>query len=70
MTGVKDDDRRDAALKLALKLVVEAMDLIDGFDGPPDASAHLELARERLHSYSLRLSRAKADLKRLPQPPL
>jgi hypothetical protein len=49
MTGVNDDQRRDAALRRALKLVVEAMDLIDGFDGPPDASAHLELARERLH---------------------
>lgn len=37
-----------AALERALKLVTEAMDVLDANDGAPDAVAHLELARQRL----------------------
>jgi hypothetical protein len=35
-------------LERALALVIEAMDLLDGHDGPLDAAAHLDLVRERL----------------------
>ena len=41
-------DKNEAALRRALALVLEAMDLLDAHDGPPEAAAHLGLARERL----------------------
>jgi hypothetical protein len=36
------------AVKRALALVTEAMDLLDAHVGPPDAAAHLELAQQKL----------------------
>jgi len=36
------------AMKRALALVTEAMDLLDAHRGPPDAAAHLELAQQKL----------------------
>jgi len=41
-------DKDEAALRRALALVMEAMDLLDAYDGPPDAAAHLSVAQERL----------------------
>ena len=40
----ESDDVRAAAMRRALALVMEAMDIIDGFGGTPDAAAHLDLA--------------------------
>jgi len=40
----ESDDVRAAALRRALVLVMQAMDMIDGFGGAPDAAAHLDLA--------------------------
>lgn len=37
-----------AAIKRALALVTEALDLLDAHGGPPDAAAHLDLAMRRL----------------------
>jgi hypothetical protein len=37
-----------SAIKRALALVTEAMDIIDAHGGPPDAGAHLELAQQKL----------------------
>jgi hypothetical protein len=48
MGGATDQQRRAAAISRSLKLVIEAMDLLDAHDGPPEAAAHLELARQRL----------------------
>ena len=43
-----DDERRAAATRRALELVTEAMDLLDGHDGPAEAAAHFELAAQIL----------------------
>jgi len=36
------------AIRRALQLVTEAMDLLDGHGGAPDASAHLSIVQEQL----------------------
>ena len=36
------------AFDRALKLVTEAMDILDAHGGPPEAAAHLSLAQDRL----------------------
>jgi len=33
-----------AAMRCALALLMQAMDMIDGFGGAPDAAAHIDLA--------------------------
>jgi hypothetical protein len=43
------EKRIRAALERALRLVTEAMDVLDANEGPPDAAEHLELARQRLY---------------------
>lgn len=48
MVGASKDEKRMAAICRSLELVIEAMDLLDAYDGPPDAAVHLELARKRL----------------------
>jgi hypothetical protein len=40
--------KNEAAVRRALELITEAMDVLDAHDGPPDAAAHLSLAQERL----------------------
>lgn len=35
-------------LERPIALIVEAIDLIDAFDGPPEAAVHLELALQAL----------------------
>jgi hypothetical protein len=40
--------RSNAPIKRALALVTEAMDLLDAHDGPPEAAALLDLARQQL----------------------
>ena len=44
----RSDDRKKRGLKEALALVTEALDLLDAYDGPPEAAAHLSLAQEQL----------------------
>ena len=41
-------EKAEVAIKQALALVVEAIDLLDAHDGPADAAAHLSFAQERL----------------------
>jgi hypothetical protein len=36
------------AIRRALQLVTEAMDVLDGHGGPPDAVAHLSIAQDQL----------------------
>lgn len=48
MVGASNSEERLVAISRSLKLVIEAMDLLDAYDGPADAAAHLELARQRL----------------------
>lgn len=40
--------KQETAVRRALELVTEALDLLDAHGGPPDAAAHLSLAQERL----------------------
>ena len=40
-----------AAIRRALTLITEAMDLLDAHDGPPDAAAHLDLAQDRIRKF-------------------
>jgi hypothetical protein len=50
-SGMRMSRRRnenDRPIKRALELVTEALDLLDAYDGPADAAAHLSLAQERL----------------------
>jgi len=44
MAGEESDDRQTKAVYRAAMLVTEAMDLLDAHGGPPEASAHLDLA--------------------------
>lgn len=48
MAHKSDDAHRKSAIKRALSLVTEAMDVIDAHGGPPDAAVHLELAQQKL----------------------
>jgi hypothetical protein len=48
MAGERDDFQRTAALKRALSLTTEALDLLDAHGGPADAAAHLDLCRNKL----------------------
>jgi DNA-directed RNA polymerase subunit K/omega len=48
MTGTRNDDRRLAAIRRALELTTEALDLLDAHEGPPTAAAHLEMCRDKL----------------------
>jgi hypothetical protein len=41
-------DKNDAAIKHALALVSEALDLLDAHGGPVDAAAHLNMAQARI----------------------
>ena len=41
-------NKNEWALRRALSLVLEAIDVLDAHGGPPDAAAHLELVRHRL----------------------
>jgi hypothetical protein len=43
-----NEEGREAALYRALRLITEALDIADGFEGPPDAAALLELARQKI----------------------
>ena len=42
------------ALKRSIDLIVEALDLIDGFEGSPEAAVHLELALQELRGHKPR----------------
>jgi hypothetical protein len=47
MTGQRNEIRSKAILR-ALKLITEAMELIDAHDGPPEVAAQLAFAQQRL----------------------
>jgi hypothetical protein len=38
----------EAALRRALALIVEALDLLDAHSGPPEVTGYLDLASQRL----------------------
>ena len=44
-------EKSEAAVRRALTLVTEALDLLDAHEGPADAAAHLSLAQERLREF-------------------
>jgi hypothetical protein len=48
MAGERNLVQQEKALKRALLLVTEAMDLLDAHGGDPQAAAYLALAQERL----------------------
>ena len=48
MSGQNVEERREAAMRRALALVSEALDLLDAHGGPAEAAAHLDLALEKL----------------------
>lgn len=48
MAGSPIDDQRGHAMRRALALTIEALDVLDAHDGPAEAKALLELAREKL----------------------
>ena len=48
MAGQRNDQLALKAIRRALKLITEAIDLLDAHDGPPDAAAHLAVAQQRL----------------------
>jgi hypothetical protein len=48
MTTAEEKVRKRSALNRALQLLIEALDLIDAYEGPPEAAAHIEMARQRL----------------------
>jgi hypothetical protein len=58
MADVRGDGAR-TAIKRALALTTEALDLIDAHGGPADAAAHLDCARDRLQE-SLRSEMAES----------
>ena len=50
MAGGRQSSSQESALVRATALVTEALDLVDGYGGPPEASAHLEMALVRLRA--------------------
>lgn len=52
MPGKRQKSSQEAVINRATALIAEALDLIDGYGGPPEAAAHLELALERLRAFA------------------
>lgn len=50
MAGETDEKRRRAATQRAITLVLEAIDLLDGYGGPPEAAANLEVALQAMRA--------------------
>lgn len=48
MAGQRDEPQQSIALKRALALVTEAMDLLDAHGAAPDAAMHLAMAQQRM----------------------
>ena len=48
MASETDEGRRQAAIKRALALMTEALDLLDGYGASVEAGAHLELAIQKV----------------------
>ena len=48
MAGLSKNERREVALERALALITEALDLLDAHRGPPEATAHLDLAVQKV----------------------
>ena len=44
------EERRQAAIRRALELIIEALDLIDAHDGPAQAAANIDLGRQQLQA--------------------
>lgn len=53
MDGGKASDRRKAAIRRASALLTEALDLLDAHGGPAEATAHLDLALQKLRESSI-----------------
>lgn len=53
--------RRSAAIKRAISLVSEAVDLLDAHGGSPEAAAHLDLGLNELRRAHDRLQNSKSD---------
>jgi hypothetical protein len=51
LAGSNEEEAATAGLRRALKLVIEAIDLMDAFGGPPETTAHLELGRQSLRDF-------------------
>lgn len=51
MTGGRIERGRNSALTRALQYIIEAIDLIDASEGPPQVAAQLDLARHDLSSW-------------------
>ena len=49
MGGSEEEHRRTAMLRV-LKLLTQAIDLIDAHNLPPDIGAHVDLGRQRLRA--------------------
>ena len=67
MAGARNE-RQAKAVTRALALVTEAMDLLDAYDGPPEAAAHLALAQQRLRQ-ALDTQRRPSCRKLVQSPP-
>ncbi|MBW0007786.1 MAG: hypothetical protein JO335_08760 [Sphingomonas sp.] len=48
MTGQRNEAQQSKALKRAVTLVTEAMDLLDAHGCSPDAAAHLAMAQQEM----------------------
>jgi hypothetical protein len=57
MAGLNGNGNVSAAMKRALQLATEALDLLDAHGGPAEAAVHFELARQILRD---RLAQADA----------
>ena len=48
MAGQRDELQQSSALRRAVALVTEAMDLLDAHGGVPDAAVHLAVAQQQM----------------------
>ena len=55
MAGERDGTIREVAIKRALALTTEAIDLLDAHGGPAEAAAHIDLGRQKLQEEIARL---------------
>jgi len=58
MADGRNETKQAAAIRRALALTAEAMDVLDAHQCSPEAAVHLELGRQRLQEDFSRLSRA------------
>lgn len=63
MSGARDLLSKANAIKRALSLTSEAMDLLDAHQSSPEAAVHLDLCRQKLQEDFARINASEINLR-------